>query len=266
MTNSSADRDNNRENNLGVALVTGGSRGIGAGICERLAADGWDVAVAATTEQNAATVAADLADRHGVATLAVGMVVQDYQSVVDGCARAEAELGPLGLVVNNAGVSGVAPVLEMDPADFSELIDINVKGVFHGSKAGLAAMMASGTKGSIIQIGSVAGVNGFPQRVGYCSSKAAVHMITKVLGAEMAEHGIRVNAVAPGYIGTDLIQELMDDGRLDPEPVLARIPMGEMGAPVDIAAAVSWLASNESRYVTGETIFVDGGWTAYGHV
>lgn len=265
MTNSS-EREENGGERPGVALVTGGSRGIGAGICRRLAADGWDVAVAATSEENASAMAAELAEGHGVASMAVGIVVEDYQSVVEGFAEVEAELGPLGLVVNNAGVSGVASILEMDPADFGELIDINVKGVFHGSKAGLGAMVASGTKGSIIQIGSIAGVNGFPHRVGYCGSKAAVHMMTKVLGAEMAEYGIRVNAVAPGYIGTDLIQELMDDGRLDPEPVLARIPMGEMGAPADIAAAVAWLASADSRYVTGETIFVDGGWTAYGHV
>ena len=250
----------------GVAVVTGGSRGIGAGIVERLAADGWNVGVAATTEDRAAEMAEKLATDHGVKTVPLGIAVEDWASVEAGFDQAEAALGPISLVVNNAGVAGVAPTLEMAVEDFSELIDINVKGVFHGSKAGAARMVASGTRGSIVQIGSVTAVNGFPSRVGYCSSKAAVHMMTKVLSLDLAPHGIRVNCVAPGYIGTPMIEGLIEEGKLPVEPLKERIPMGDLGSPADIAAAVAWLASSESRYMTGESVFVDGGWTAYGHV
>ena len=139
-------------------------------------------------------------------------------------------------------------------------------GVFHGSQAAARCMVASGTRGSIVQLGSIAGTNGFPQRVGYCGTKAAVAQMTKVMAIDLAAHGIRVNCVAPGYIRTDMVQDLIDAGTLDEAPLTGRIPAGRLGTPDHIASAVAWLAGEEADYVTGETLAVDGGWLAYGHI
>ncbi len=247
-------------------VVTGASRGIGAAIAARFAADGHPVACAATTKANAQAVADEIATSAGVPTMAVEIRVEDHASVVAGLAAVEAELGPIAVLVNNAGIGGVDSLLDYSPEDFGSVIDINLKGVFHCAQVAGQLMVASSTAGSIVNIGSIAGTNAFPKRVAYCASKAAVHQMTKVMSLDLADHGIRVNAVAPGYIRTDLIQELVDSGKLDESTIEGRVPLGEFGLGDDIASAVAWVASSEARYVTGETIAVDGGWLAYGHV
>lgn len=249
-----------------VAIVTGASRGIGAAIADRFAADGLAVACAATSEANAEQVANRLAEDHGVATLALEMRVEDHASVAAGIGRVVAELGAPSVMVNNAGVSGVQPLLDYDPDEFGRLIDINLKGVFNGAQLAARAMVDAGIAGSIINIGSVTGIDAFPTRVGYCGSKAAVHHMTKVMALDLAAHRIRVNCVAPGYIRTDMVQNLIDAGTLDESGLQRRIPMDDLGDPADIAAAVAWLASDEASYITGETTVVDGGWVSYGHV
>lgn len=250
----------------GVAVVTGASRGIGAAVAERLAADGLAVGCTATTVEAAEAVAARLRQEHGVDAVAVVARVEDADDVEHALDEIERRLGPVSVMVNNAGIASVVPFLEVPAEEFSQVIDVNVKGVFHGSQAAARRMVASGTRGSIVQIGSIAGINSFPRRLGYCASKAAVHQMTRVMSLDLAEHGIRVNAVAPGYIRTDMIRDLVDAGKLDEGPLRRRIPLGDLGATADIAAAVAWLASPEARYVTGETLVVDGGWTAYGHI
>lgn len=249
-----------------LAVVTGASRGIGAAVAERLAADGMAVVCTATSEAGAEVVAARLRDEHGVAALGVRMRVEDADDVERTLDLIEDRLGPVSVMVNNAGIASVAPFLDVPAEEFSTVIDVNLKGVFHGSQSAARRMVASGTKGSLIQIGSIAGINGFPRRIGYCGSKAAVHQMTRVMALDLAEHGIRVNCVAPGYIRTDLIQDLIDDGKLDEGQVRQRVPLGDLGTGRDVASAVAWLASDEAGYVTGETLVVDGGWTAYGHV
>lgn len=251
---------------MGVAVVTGASRGLGAAIVHRLAADGWDVACVATSEASAAPVARATAETHGVATLALGALVQDRDQVDAALNRAQAELGPIALMVNNAGIAQVKPFEDVDADDFQSIVDINLMGVFHGSQAAARRMIASRTHGAIVQLGSIAGVNGFPERVGYCGTKAAVHHMTKVMAVDLARHRIRVNTVAPGYIRTDMVQDLIDAGTLDERRLAGRIPTEDLGRPEDIASCVAWLASSESSYVTGETITVDGGWLAYGHI
>jgi NAD(P)-dependent dehydrogenase (short-subunit alcohol dehydrogenase family) len=249
-----------------TAVVTGASRGLGAAIVERLAADGWNVGCIATTEANAADVAAAARSKHGVHALAIGARVENREEVDAALAHVETELGPLSLMVNNAGIAQVKPFAELDPDDFQRIVDINLMGVFHGSQLAAQLMIASGSAGGIVQLGSIAGINGFPSRVGYCGTKAAVHQMTKVMAIDLAPHRIRVNSVAPGYIRTDMVQDLIDDGTLDETRLRQRIPADELGNPDQIAASVAWLASSESAYVTGQVITVDGGWTAYGHL
>lgn len=247
-------------------MITGASRGLGAAMAMRLGADGWRIGCLATSEASATPIARQVHEHHGVETLAVGAMVQDRAEVDDALDRIEAELGPIGLMVNNAGITHVASFQDTSVEDFQRIVDINLHGVFHGSQAAARRMIASGTRGSIVQLGSIAGVNGFPQRVGYCGTKAAVHHMTKVMAIDLAPHGIRVNGVAPGYIRTDMVQDLIDAGTLDERRLAGRIPADELGTPDHIAACVAWLASAESAYVTGEMIMVDGGWVAYGHI
>ena len=249
-----------------VALVTGASRGLGAAIVDRLASEGWSVGCMATTAERAQATADAARAAHGVPTLALGGLVEDRNEVEAAIDQVESELGSLTLMVNNAGISQVAPFEELDPNEFQRIVDINLMGVFHGSQLAAQRMIASGTAGSIVQLGSIAGINGFPQRVGYCGTKAAVHHMTKVMAVDLARHNIRVNAVAPGYIRTDMVQNLIDAGTLDEGRLTGRIPSADLGVPDHIAACVSWLAGSDAAYITGETITVDGGWVAYGHI
>lgn len=249
-----------------VAVVTGASRGLGAAIVSRLAAEGWSVGCIATSEASALPIAEQTASDHGVSTVALGALVENRAQVDAALGQVEAELGPVSLMVNNAGIAHVAPFEELDPGDFQRMVDVNLLGVFHGSQLAAQRMIASGTPGSIIQLGSIAGINGFPNRVGYCGTKAAVHHMTKVMSVDLARHKIRVNTVAPGYIRTDMVQDLIDAGTLDEGRLTGRIPVKDLGTPDHIASCVSWLASEGAEYITGETIAVDGGWLAYGHI
>jgi len=249
-----------------VAIVTGASRGLGAAIVDRLASEGWSVGCVATSSASASPVAEQAAAQHGVSTLALGALVEDRAQLEHAIDQTEAELGPVRLMVNNAGISQVASFAELDPDEFRRVVDVNLMGVFHGSQLAAQRMIASGTEGSIVQLGSIAGIDGFPDRVGYCGTKAAVHHMAKVMAIDLAPKKIRVNVVAPGYIRTDMVQNLIDAGTVDQQRLESRIPARELGAPKHIAACVSWLASSDAAYITGETIAVDGGWLAYGHV
>ncbi len=250
----------------GVAVVTGASRGIGAAIAHRLAREGLAVACGATTAANAEYVAAAIRAEHGVDAIALALQVSDAESVEAAMTAIEDRLGPVTLLVGNAGVAHVESFLHMAVADFDRVLDVNLRGVFVCGQAAARHMVASGTRGAIVNIGSIAGVNAFPQRAGYCASKAAVAHLTKVMALDLADHGIRVNCVAPGYIRTDMVQGVIDDGRLDEGQLRRRIPMHELGTVEDIAAAVAWMASDEARYATGVTLVIDGGWVAHGHV
>jgi NAD(P)-dependent dehydrogenase (short-subunit alcohol dehydrogenase family) len=250
----------------GVAVVTGASRGIGAAIAARLAHEGFAVACVATSASNAETTAAALRAEHGARAIAVEMRVDDDLSIATALDVIERELGPITALVNNAGIAIVASFLDMELTDFDRLIAVNLRGVFAVGQAVARRMVANRTGGAIVNIGSIAGVNGFPKRGAYGSSKAAVHHLTKIMSLDLVEHGIRVNCVAPGYVRTDLVNELIANGSVDEGLVRRRIPMGELAGVDDIANAVWWMLSAESRYVTGETILVDGGWHAYGHV
>jgi NAD(P)-dependent dehydrogenase (short-subunit alcohol dehydrogenase family) len=249
-----------------VAIVTGGSRGIGAAVAEHLGREGMAVACTATSLDSAAAVARAVRRRYGVPTLPVELRIEDADGVRQAFAHVEATLGPIGLLVNNAGVTNVAPIVEADLDELSHLVDVNLKGALYCSQAAARLMIASGTSGSIINLGSVGGFNGFPGRGAYGATKAAIHHLTKVLAIELARHRIRVNCVAPGFVETDMVKKLAADGVLDVDALRRRTPLGELIPAAEIAETISWLASPAARHVTGESLLVDGGWTAYGHL
>ncbi len=252
-----------------VALVTGGARGLGRAIVERLAGHGVAVAVNYTTSPGLAeTLAADIRAKGGRA-IAVGADVADAAAVNAMAARAEAELGPISILVNNAGIVWTATLETWEPEGFARLRAVNVDGTIHAIRAVMAGMKAR-NYGRIVNISSVAsfGTTSFPGNHFYASTKAEVNLLTRRFAFELGRHGITVNAVAPGFTRTDMTQ----GGRTDAEwqeieAGFARAAMtGRIGEPADIANAVAFLAAPESGWITAQVLTVDGGRTDYtGH-
>ena len=242
-----------------VAVITGSSRGIGLAVARAFAAEGAQVVVnsrdqaaadAAARElgENAIGIAADVATEAGSAGLIKGAL--------------EAH-GRVDVLVNNAGTSIARDTIDMTLEDWRRIIDLNMTAVFLCSQAAARSMREGGRGGSIINTASVQAFSPFPRRLAYGSSKAAVVMMTRILAAEWAPE-IRVNAVAPGYIRTPLTESLAAQGKIDFEAIKERTPQHRIAEPEEVAPAFVYLASDDARYVTGETIAVDGGWMAFG--
>lgn len=248
-----------------VAVVTGASRGIGKAISLMLAREGADIACVATSEANARSTADEVLAL-GRRASALGARVENGAQVTELFASCEKQLGPVDILVNNAGVVGPKPILEMSEAEWDHQLGVNAKGPFLCAQAAARQMSARGMPGVIINIGSIAGNNAFPNRIGYCASKAALHHMTRVMALEWAELGIRVNCIAPGYILTDIFKNLAAQGILDQKGLEGRIPQGKLGEVDDIARAAVYLAGEGAKYVTGSVLTVDGGWDAYGYL
>jgi 2-deoxy-D-gluconate 3-dehydrogenase len=237
-----------------VALVTGASRGIGFGLARALADAGARVAVAARTLDELAPLAASIGG------LAVSMDVTDVASIRAGVDRVARELGGLDILVNNARLGANHPALEVTEADWDELMNVNLKGLFFCCQAAARHMLARG-RGRIINMSSQASLVGIVDHAVYCASKGGVNQLTRVLSLEWSARGVTVNAVAPTFIYTPGTAERLDQ----PEylsRVLARIPAGRVGTIDDVAGAVIYLASDAAGLVTGSVLPVDGGWTA----
>ncbi len=245
-----------------VALVTGGARGIGRAICEAYAAAGAKVAVADLLEDDAKETAAALGD-HG---MAVTMNVTDLSSIAAGVAAVEKAWGGIDILVNNAGIFNMASIDKVTHEDYRRQYDVNVGGTIFASQAVVPSMKKRGG-GVIINFASQAGRRGEANIVLYCSTKAAVISITQSLALELAKDNIRVNAIAPGVIDTPM-WDVVDAQFAEYEnkalgqkkrEVGEAVPLGRMGDPVDVADPCVFLASDEARYITAQTLNVDGG-------
>lgn len=246
-----------------VALITGGSKGIGRSIGLLMASSGARVVIADLDTSQGEQTASEIRAAGGTC-LVVPANVSDPAVCTEMVARAVAAFGSLDIAVNSAGVSQPMPSLEMTSEVWMRVIDINLSGVFYSCQAEARQMMAQGTGGSIISLSSMAGKVGFPMRAPYCASKAGVIALTQVLATEWASARIRVNALAPGYIMTELVETNVTRGVVDLEAVNRRTPLGRIGTPEEVASVAVFLASDQASYVTGETIAIDGAWTAYG--
>jgi 3-oxoacyl-[acyl-carrier protein] reductase len=235
-----------------IALVTGASRGIGAAIADRLSRDGARVIGTATTAQGAARISENLA-AHGGRGAVLDVVKQD--SIEALLADVEAREGAVGILCNNAGITRDTLLLRMKQEDWDAVLDTNLASVFRLSKAVLRGMMKA-RKGRIVSITSVVGLTGNPGQANYAAAKAGIIGFTKSLAREVGSRGITVNAVAPGFIDTDMTRAL---GEAQRDSLNAQIPLGRLGQPADIAAAVAFLCSPDGAYITGETMHVNGG-------
>lgn len=244
------------------ALVTGAQRGLGWAIAETYAKAGARVMIQDMDAGGAEEAAARLRRANHDAQ-SVGGSVADMQDVAAMFKRMDEAWGGIDILVNNAGVSQNKPTLEMSVEDWDRTIDVNLRGVFLCSVEGGRRMTKQGS-GAIINISSIFGVVAGPERVGYCVSKAGVSQMTKSLAAEWARHGVRVNAIAPGYTETKMVRDVIEAGRVDPRAVIRRTPMGRLAVPQEIADMALFLASSQAAFVTGQVVAVDGGWTANG--
>ena len=246
-----------------VAVVTGASRGIGKSIALSLASQGARVACTATIAKNADTTVADIEATGGQA-MSIGCRVEDPDMVKDSFALIHQNYGSVDILVNNAGISKPMLTMEMSEENWDTHMDINCKSIFLCSQA-VAHQMKENGGGCIINIGSILGQNAFPATLGYCASKAAVDQMTKVMAIEWARFGIRVNCISPGYIRTELIDQLAREGKLKLSDLERRTPQRRLGTGADVANAVNFVASEDANFMTGETLIIDGGWNAFGY-
>jgi len=232
---------------MSVALVTGGSRGIGRAIVEEFAAKGYKVAFTYAGNRAAAESLAGVAKAYQADA-------RDFSCAEQVVADVQSGLGPIEVLVNNAGIKRDGALHNMDPAAWREVIETNLTGTFNYTRAVMKHLIRRG--GSVINITSVSGVIGMAGQTNYSASKAGVIGFTKALAREVARFGVRVNAVAPGFIDTDMTASIDENAR---KKLYAQIPLGKTGTASQVARAVLYLASEDAGYITGQVLTMDGG-------
>jgi len=238
-----------------VAVVTGASRGIGYVIASELAASGCRLAICGTREDTIGKSAARISTRYNVEVKPVVVDVRDRESLQDFIRQTTKNFGRLDVLVNNAGITRDNISMRMKQEEWQQVLDTNLSSVFYASQAALRPMMKA-RFGRIVNISSVVASMGNPGQLNYCASKGGIDAMTRSLAREVGSRGITVNAVAPGFIVTDMTAELGDDAR---HALEAQAPLGRLGSPEDIAHAVVFLASEKAAYITGQVLHVNGG-------
>ena len=238
-----------------LALVTGGSRGIGRAVCLCLAAQGMDIALTYTGGKEAAEATAEECRGLGVTAECFQADVRSSEACAELVKKVTASFGRIDVLVNNAGITKDTLIMRMSDSNFEDVLRVNAFGAFYMMRE-VSRVMLKARRGRIINISSVVGLTGNAGQVNYAASKAAVIGMTKSLARELASRKITVNAVAPGFIRTDMTMKMDEKTR---EAILTKIPLGEMGRPEDIAETVAFLAGDRSGYITGQVFCVDGG-------
>lgn len=249
-----------------LAVITGAADGIGWATAQCLAAVGWHVALLDMQGDLAQARASDL----GVGHTGWACDVTDANAVKQCVVSIRDTHGSIDALVNNAGIADqTLPTLQQDIDAFDRVLAVHLRGTFLMSQHVIACMTeqardAHGVRGAIVNIGSIASVGGIPGRNAYCAAKAGVLGMTRALASEWARRGIRVNAVAPGYVKTALVAKLAEQGAIDGAAIAHRTPMGRMAETAEIAQAIAFLVSSQASYITGAVLPVDGGWMALG--
>jgi NAD(P)-dependent dehydrogenase (short-subunit alcohol dehydrogenase family) len=242
-----------------IAVVTGAGQGIGRGIAEAFAEEGADVVINdLTADDRTEEVARNIQDKGRRALVVQGDVTKraDVERIFD---RAWEELGPVDVLANNAGIETIIPFTEITDQQWDEVTQTNLKSEWMCSQALCRRLIAEGRKGSIINIGSIQAARVLPGRTHYAPSKLAIEALTRNISAEVGVHGIRVNCIHPGLIDTPMIRWVLESPDILPQ-VVAQISLGRPGLPCEVGVVAAFLASDEASYITGQSLYVDGGW------
>ena len=247
-------------------LITGGASGIGLAVAGAFAANGAHLTLLDINAEGLARASEGLKSAHpGIGMETACGSTADEAAVERAFTQAETRFGSIDVLVNNAGIASNKPTLDLSLDEWRRVVDINLTGVFVCAQAAGRRMTRKG-RGVILNTASMFGISAAPNRAAYCATKAAVVSLTKVLAVEWAPFGVRVNALAPGYVGTALVDELVRAGRLDFEALKNRTPLGRLAKPLEIAQLALFLASDQAAYITGQAVVADGGWTANGYL
>jgi glucose 1-dehydrogenase/3-oxoacyl-[acyl-carrier protein] reductase len=241
-----------------TVLVTGASRGIGRGIAETIAAEGGNVAVNYTSSADKAEEVAEAIRALGQKSIAVQADVSNREQVEAMVATVTEQLGPIDVLVNNAGIESIVPFLELDDEEWERVVATNLKGPWTVGQVVARDMVVRGTKGAIVNIGSIQAGMVFPGRTHYAPTKRGIEALTTNMAAELAPYGIRVNCLHPGLFDTDMTSWVMKNPDILPK-VLENIPLGRAAEPREMGPAVVFMASDDASYVTGQSLYVDGG-------